>query len=302
MAFLVAGFALFRDGIFIHEIAHLRSGELRAFRIGWNVIFGITSLTPSFMYSNHADHHKRDTYGTRQDGEYLPLGNGPRRQLVAYFLQVPALPFLALVRFMILTPLSLLHPRMRRWVLERASSYAISPWYRRTLRVGERRGLWIVTELVIFVGLTTLALLVANGTLRWQLIAKFYFLATFGIGLNWIRNTGAHRYRNRGGKLSYDAQLADSINVVGPRPLVDLMFPIGLRYHALHHLFPTLPYHALDEAHRRLMARLPADSPYRKTVQPSYFAAVTELWRGARAFDRQAGSGPAEDGRSSPAR
>lgn len=42
------------------------------------------------------------------------------------------------------------------------------------------------------------------------------------------------------------------------------MKPVGLRYHALHHLLPSLPYHALGEAHRRISAALTPDSPYHK--------------------------------------
>ena len=57
---------------------------------------------------------------------------------------------------------------------------------------------------------------------------------------------------------------------------------MGLRYHALHHLFPALPYHNMDEAHRRLMAGLPADASYRLTNRDSFFAAVRELWQSAR--------------------
>jgi fatty acid desaturase len=54
-----------------------------------------------------------------------------------------------------------------------------------------------------------------------------------------------------------------------------------LRYHALHHLFPALPYHRMGEAHRRLMAGLPANSPYRVANRLSFFAAVAQLWRSA---------------------
>jgi fatty acid desaturase len=55
-----------------------------------------------------------------------------------------------------------------------------------------------------------------------------------------------------------------------------------MRFHALHHLFPSLPYHALGAAHRRLMARLPPDSPYRLTEAPRLSASLRQLWRAAR--------------------
>ncbi len=55
----------------------------------------------------------------------------------------------------------------------------------------------------------------------------------------------------------------------------------GFRYHALTHLFPSLPYHAMGKAHRHLMNALPEDSPYRKTCCPGFFTALRELFRGA---------------------
>ena len=33
-----------------------------------------------------------------------------------------------------------------------------------------------------------------------------------------------------------------------------LIAPVGLRYHALHHWIPSLPYHNLGRAHRLLIA------------------------------------------------
>jgi fatty acid desaturase len=60
------------------------------------------------------------------------------------------------------------------------------------------------------------------------------------------------------------AQFLDSVNVPPPTLLPALWAPVGLRYHAIHHLLPGLPYHALGEAHRRLSAALPGGSPYHR--------------------------------------
>jgi fatty acid desaturase len=57
--------------------------------------------------------------------------------------------------------------------------------------------------------------------------------------------------------------------------------PVGLRYHATHHLFPSMPYHNMRAAHKRLMAELPADSLYRRTVAHSMWEVIANLWRTA---------------------
>jgi fatty acid desaturase len=83
--------------------------------------------------------------------------------------------------------------------------------------------------------------------------------------------------------MSHLEQMEDSINITGQAWLTLLLFPVGLRYHALHHLFPSLPYHNLGKAHRRLSALLPPDAPYHATGRRSFCAAIGELWRGAMA-------------------
>ncbi len=64
--------------------------------------------------------------------------------------------------------------------------------------------------------------------------------------------------------MSVTAQYLDTVNVPPPALLPALWAPVGLRYHALHHLLPGVPYHALGEAHRRLSAVLDTSSPYFK--------------------------------------
>jgi fatty acid desaturase len=272
VSWLVAGFAIFRAGVFIHEIVHMPSGRMTGFKIAWNVLFGLPMLTPSFMYANHRDHHNRRHYGTSKDGEYLPMGIERREAILRYLLQIPLLPAFAMFRFFVLVPMSLIVPSLRRWVLERASSYVCNPDYRRELPANEDRSWWIFAELGCFLMIIGLIVAIGTTTLHWWIIAEIY-------GLNWFRNLVAHRYCNAGGELTHVQQLEDSITIGGRSPLTLLLFPIGMRYHALHHLFPAIPYHNLSVAHRRLLAQLSAGSPYRQTVSPGLWAALRELWR-----------------------
>jgi fatty acid desaturase len=206
---------------------------------------------------------------------------------VLYFAQVPVLPLLAVVRFLVLVPLSFLHPSLRRWLLERWSSYAINPYYRRAIPPTEPQRLWIALDLVCFLWLAVILILVLKGFLTWPMVGLFYCLSTYSLGLNWVRNLAAHRYANTGGDMTFAQQVEESINIVRSSWVTLLLFPVGLRYHGLHHFFPSLPYHALGEAHRRLMNALPEDSPYRRTCCPGCFTALRDLLRGARVAEKR---------------
>ena len=74
----------------------------------------------------------------------------------------------------------------------------------------------------------------------------------------------AHLWENDGEPLSVTAQFLDSVNVPPPAFLPMLWAPVGLRYHAIHHLLPGVPYHNLGEAHRRLSSTLDKDSSYHR--------------------------------------
>ena len=56
-----------------------------------------------------------------------------------------------------------------------------------------------------------------------------------------------------------------------------LVAPVGLRYHALHHWIPSLPYHNLGRAHRRLVTALTADAPYGRTIAPGFTPVILDL-------------------------
>ena len=99
--------------------------------------------------------------------------------------------------------------------------------------------------------------------------------------LNQVRTLVAHLWENDGEPMSVTAQYLDSVNVPPPATLPALWAPVGLRYHALHHLLPGVPYHNLGEAHRRISAALGRGVALFR-VQPSRpFAAGRRGWPSA---------------------
>ena len=93
----------------------------------------------------------------------------------------------------------------------------------------------------------------------------------------------AHRYKNRTDKeVTFTEQFLDSVNIEGHPILMELIAPVGLRYHALHHVFANMPYHNLGIAHRKLKAALPADSVYHLATEPTMLSALATHWKNTR--------------------
>ncbi len=280
--YVIACVAFYRAALFIHELVHLRTGTFRAFRIAWNLLCGIPFLMPSFLYYSHLAHHARKHYGTPDDGEYLPLGTGPARAILSYLTQPFIIPILGVVRFLIFTPIAWFSPGFRRFVQQRASSMVMDPGYIRPLPTTKELRVWRLQEAACFLYALGAAFLFIRGRLPLALLLQGYLTALGIIMVNHIRTLGAHRFYHRGEELTFVDQLLDSINYP-KHPIISALWgPVGLRFHALHHLFPSMPYHSLPEAHRRLMAQLPAASPYRQTESPSLRASLRDLWMRAK--------------------
>jgi fatty acid desaturase len=79
-----------------------------------------------------------------------------------------------------------------------------------------------------------------------------------------------HRYQSDGEPQGRIEQVLDSFNFTRNRLVTSLLAPLGFRLHALHHLFPKIPYHNMPEAHRRISAALPPDSFYHAAESHSY--------------------------------
>lgn len=282
LGLLIAGVAFYRAGTFMHEIIHMPRGDLTWFKRAWNLLIGIPLLMPWILYRNHIEHHSRAHFGTPRDGEYLPLAAAPLRETIVYLLRIPVLPLLALARFGIAGPISRLSPRWREWVLSRGSAYASNPYYCKRFPDKERAHLETVEWLALGWILFWLAMTLFGPVepVHWLMA---WLLHGWTLGLNWVRNLAAHGYARRGQTMSHLEQLEDSINITGQTWLTIWLFPVGLRYHALHHLFPGLPYHNMGKAHRRLMARFGEDSPYAVANHDNYFRVVSTLFQRAKA-------------------
>jgi fatty acid desaturase len=264
-AAVLAVLTLYRAGSFIHELTHIKHSTVPWFRFGWNTLIGVPMLVPSFMYEGvHTLHHARTRYGTVEDPEYLPLALMKPWTLPLFVVASLLAPIAVLFRFGVLTPLSLLSPKLREMVVQRYSGLQINPAFRRRAPEGELKRQWFWQEAACSVWAISLIAMVATGVVPVRMFLIGVGVASMVMLLNQVRTLVAHLWENEGEAMTVTAQYLDSVNVPPPALLPALWAPVGLRYHALHHLLPSLPYHALGEAHRRVSAAVGVESLYHK--------------------------------------
>jgi len=281
--------ALYRSVLFIHEITHLNSGDLPFFKVAWNALIGVPLLIPSFLYESvHLDHHRQRCYGTPADPEYVPYGRRRPAIIIASAALSLLAPLLFAVRFGILAPLGWMVPRLGRTIRERASALVINTQY---VRQGALDRAARLEEAAAFAMFWTVAGLAWAGVLPAAMFVCWAVAVSAASLANAVRTLAAHRYDNDDGELSMIGQLLDSCTIAPQRPIGSaagdaaraLAAPVGLRFHALHHWIPSLPYHNLGRAHRRLVAALAADAPYRETLADGFTPVLRDLFRRSRA-------------------
>jgi fatty acid desaturase len=288
---IVAAFALYRAVLFTHEITHLAPRDVPGFRAAWNAMVGVPLLVPSFLYEGvHVDHHRPKLYGTIGDPEYVPFGRRSPLVMISYVIASALVPIGLVLRFGVLAPLSWLLPPLRRLVVERMSALVINHEYVRRAPLAADA---IIQEAGACALIWAAAILVQLQRLPIRAIAAWFVVASVTSTINAVRTLAAHRYdHDDATELTMVAQLLDTCTIARSEAAGHdggsieaiwraLWAPVGLRYHALHHWIPSLPYHNLGRAHRLLAGRLAIDSPYAATSEPDIVTAVAGLVRRA---------------------
>jgi fatty acid desaturase len=280
----VASFALYRAVLFVHEIVHA-DDELHWFSLAWHAVCGIPLLVPKFTYEFHQEHHASRSYGTAADGEYVAYLTEPRWRVIALPFTALLGPVVFVIRFLILAPLSWLIPPLRQYVLTRASALMIDADFRRKLPPAGIPRSWLIEESACFAYLVAMFTLLAFGTYSPYRLLEAYLIVSLVLFVNWVRVLAAHRYESGNERMTFPEQVLDSIDHPSLPVVSALWAPLGLRLHAVHHMFPKLPYHQLGEARRRLTVAVPRHHGYWATEDPSLRSSIRRLL--ARQVERQ---------------
>ena len=275
-AAVVSVFAAYRALAFIHELFHQHA--MHRVRHFWHAVIGVPLLLPLLLYLPiHQAHHNANTYGTPQDGEYDHFVGRQKFMLLKLFALNALLPLALLFRFGVLTPLAAVVPAIRVKVIPQFLHLALRvPFVAPELsQRHQKEALRVELACMLFAWLV-----VAGWSAGWHDHVYAWAILVVSIGtLNTARAAAStHLYDERLEGRATMAQVLDSTNVVSRAPLTLLLCPAGLQFHALHHMFPHLPYHNLRTAHERLLAHLPASSDYHLSTAKSLYRGLRRLW------------------------
>lgn len=272
---LVGLIATYRATFFIHETVHAGK-HIKYYNICYNLLHGYVYKFPTYIYEPHLRHHQPDAFGTFKDPEYERIGGQPvwLNYIIVPLIIALLAPFIILIRWSVI-PLFLpfIGKKGRSFIYDRTSTFIINAQFRRGEPNDIERKEWYVQDGFCMLYSLILIGLVAFGFLPLQLIASMYIILALGNGLNVIRGNLEHRYYSEMNQITHKQMILDSVTL--PHNLLTMvLFPVGLGYHALHHMFGQIPYHNLDKAHDWLMTNLPPNHPYRATLIPNLRAGM----------------------------
>ncbi|MFN2425675.1 MAG: fatty acid desaturase [Candidatus Binatia bacterium] len=289
LGIIVATFSLYRAVLFIHELAHLRRSAVPGFEVVWSLIVGFPLLVPSLMYmGSHGEHHRRVIFGTEKDPEYAPIGQWSKAKVASSILPLIFVPAALVLRWGLLGPLSYFIPPLRRFIVNYLSTLVINPTYQRRMPEGRMARRWLIEEICTALVCWSVLLAMATGVIGTSWLLEWYLISSGILVFNHARTLVAHRYHNDDGTpMDLLEQYRDSVNLSGGSWVDAILAPVGLRYHALHHLLPTVPYHSLGAIHRLMLSELPPATPYHVAEHRTLVHAVRSLFGGRALTSRR---------------
>ena len=272
---LLAAVCMLRACMFMHEAVHA-GRDIPGFTTAFNLYFGFANKLPLYIYDVHRAHHVQEYYGTEQDSEYELL----KRDIPNLLLPVLVTglqPALMIFRFGVLPWfLPFIGERGRNAVYQYASTFALNRRYKRPLPDAAERRAWYLQDAACALYQLVFVVLCLRGVLSWNLVWAWYEVAFVAMLANYYRVMSSHAYLTGFAPTTRKQQILDSLTVTGS-PWLWWLFPVGLRYHALHHMMPHVPYHHMAKVHRILLTRLPDDHPYRTTIVNGFLQAYRRL-------------------------
>ncbi|MGY8873104.1 MAG: fatty acid desaturase family protein [Pseudomonadales bacterium] len=283
LLYMVSVFSFLRALGFIHEISHQSKGKnssfMKKFRFAWNLLIGVPFMLSSPFYSCHLKHHSSKTFGTEKDPQYPHFRGNPLKVIGFVIGQAVASVLLLPVRLLLLNPLSLFSSKLRMLIENRFSSIA-EPHYIADFSA-EDTYLLRRNDALSFIFWVAVITSVVLGLVPVNYIYTYLFVV-FGVMLvNNFRVLGEHKHEQRKAienENLFDKEFLDSFNYTKGGLLIELLYNTGLRYHALHHLMPQIPYHNLSKAHRYLKNNLPANSIYNQVEAKGHLYNVIQLF------------------------
>jgi fatty acid desaturase len=246
--------ALYRGALFVHEIGHFSRGALPGFEIAWNALIGWPLLFPSFLIQSHPDHHRMASFGTASDPEYLPFASAPHKMRIWFLASSVLTPLILLLRAALIVPAAWLYPHLRQWLRRHASRMTMNNTYQPAIHA-QQLSAWHEISEVMTAGFAWGWIVAAIlDFLPWSLLFNLLLCMALAHLLNGWRTLHAHAYTSVGAPTDQLGQLRDSTTFKLPAWFGEVIAPVGQRFHAAHHLFPYLPYHALAEADKRVRA------------------------------------------------
>lgn len=283
LSFAICSFFVNRGIYFIHEIVH-QGKYLKGFETAHSLLFGCVFKIPSYIHTPHHYHHRSTSYATQDDPEYDDAWIG--KSLGNYLSVIPVSLMIPVILFVRFGLVPLCYPFMsetqRNKVFQKASTFAMNPKYERPMHTKEEFKNWMIQDgLACAINGSVLIMFLTSNMSLANFLTFHLFCSTFFF-LNFYRALVAHKYVADPSNKTIEAQVKDSISI--PSSITDFFWaPLGLKFHSLHHYFPTIPYHNLQKAHEILVAA--GDEVYLSSLESSLPEALRKAGTGENRKD-----------------